>query len=75
MASDSRILKDPKPFVVVTKLGDSCVELVCRPWVKPSNYWGAYCDLTEKGKEALEANGMSIPFPQRDIHVFQEAPT
>jgi len=74
VASDSRILKDPKPFVAVTKLRDSCVELVCRPWVKPSNYWGVYCDLTEKGKEALEANGLSIPFPQRDIHVYQENP-
>lgn len=39
VASDPRILKDPKPFVAVTKLGDSCVELVCRPWTKPSDYW------------------------------------
>ncbi len=71
--SDSRILKDPEPVIAVSELGDSCVSIVCRPWVKPADYWGVYFDLTEKGKLALEEGGCSIPFPQRDIHVFQEA--
>ncbi|MCK5083356.1 MAG: mechanosensitive ion channel [Candidatus Omnitrophica bacterium] len=71
---DSRVLKDPAPVVAVSELGDSSVNLVCRPWVKPADYWAVYFDVTEKGKEALEANGLSIPFPQRDIHVYQEAP-
>jgi small conductance mechanosensitive channel len=74
VTSDSRVLKDPAPVVAVSELGDSSVNLVCRPWVKPANYWAVYFDVTEKGKEALEANGLSIPFPQRDIHLFQEEP-
>ncbi len=74
VTSDPRVLKDPVPVVAVSELGDSSVNLVCRPWVKPSDYWAARFDITEKGKEALEANGLSIPFPQRDIHVYQEAP-
>ena len=74
VTSDSRVLKDPAPVVAVSELGDSSVNLVCRPWVKPTDYWAVYFDVTEKGKEALEANGLSIPFPQRDIHVYQEAP-
>ena len=74
VTSDSRVLKTPAPVVAVSELGDSSVNLVCRPWVKPADYWAVYFDVTEKGKEALEANGLSIPFPQRDIHVYQEAP-
>jgi len=74
LESDDRVLKDPAPVVAVSELGDSSVNLVCRPWVKPSDYWGAYFDITENGKVELEKNGMSIPFPQRDIHVFQEKP-
>lgn len=74
VTSDPRVLKDPAPVVAVSELGDSSVNLVCRPWVKPSDYWGVYFDVTQKSKEALEANGLSIPFPQRDIHVYQEAP-
>ncbi len=74
VTSDSRVLKDPEPVVAVSELGDSSVNLVCRPWVKPADYWGVYFDIMEKGKVALEAQGLSIPFPQRDIHVYQEAP-
>ncbi len=74
VTSDSRVLKTPAPVVAVSELGDSSVNLVCRPWVKPADYWAVYFDVTEKGKEALEANGLSILFPQRDIHVYQEAP-
>lgn len=72
--SDPRVLKDPEPVVAVSELGDSSVNLVCRPWVKPSDYWATYFDITEKGKEALEKNGMSIPFPQTDVHFYQETP-
>lgn len=74
-ASDPRVLKDPPPEVAVAELGESSVNLVCRPWVKPADYWGVFFDMTEKGKEALEANGMTIPFPQRDIHVYQASVT
>ncbi len=70
--SDPRVLKDPAPVVAVSELGDSSVNLVCRPWVKPTDYWAVYFDVTEKGKEALEAAGLSIPFPQRDVHLYEE---
>ncbi|MCA9407568.1 MAG: mechanosensitive ion channel [Candidatus Omnitrophica bacterium] len=71
LKSDERVLKDPAPLVAVSELGDSSVNLVCRPWVKPADYWGVYYDITEKGKVELEKNGLSIPFPQRDLHIYQ----
>jgi len=70
--SDSRILKDPAPVVAVSELGDSSVNLVCRPWVKPGDYWGVYFDTLENGKLELEKAGITIPFPQQDVHMFQE---
>ena len=72
VTSDERVLKDPEPVVAVSELGDSSVNLVCRPWVKPGDYWAVYFDVLEKGKEELEKNGLSIPFPQRDVHIYEE---
>jgi len=72
LASDERVLKDPAPLVAVSELADSSVNLVCRPWVKPGDYWAVYFDTTEKGKVALEKEGITIPFPQRDVHVYEE---
>ena len=72
VSSDKRVLTDPAPVVAVSELGDSSVNLVCRPWVKPEDFWGVYFETLEKGKVELEKAGLSIPFPQRDIHVFQE---
>ena len=71
LAADSRILPDPAPVVAVSALADSSVNFVVRPWVTVANYWPAHFDLTEKIKVALEENGLSIPFPQRDIHIKQ----
>ena len=71
MAQDSRILKDPAPQISVSELADSSVNFVVRPWVKVEDYWGVYFDLTEKIKKAFDADGISIPFPQRDVHVYQ----
>jgi len=70
--SDPRVLKDPKPVIAVSELGDSSVNLVCRPFVKPTDYWAVYFDTLEKGKLELEKNGITIPFPQRDVHLYQE---
>ena len=70
--SDSRVLKEPAPMAAVKNLGDSSVDLVLRAWSVPSDYWDVNFDILEKGKLALEAGGMNIPFPQRDIHVFEE---
>jgi len=71
MDSDSRILKEPAVTIGVLELADSSVNLAVRPWVKTSEYWGVYWDVMEKMKEEFDANGISIPFPQRDIHMYQ----
>jgi small conductance mechanosensitive channel len=67
---DSRILSDPAPTIAVAELADSSVNLVFRPWVKTSDYWDVRFDLTEKIKNALDEAGISIPFPQQDVHLF-----
>ncbi len=72
ISADSRILKSPKPLIAVSELGNSSVNILCRPWVNPKDYWGVYFDLTEKGKLELEKSGITIPFPQRDVHIYQE---
>jgi len=66
------VLEDPKPMVAVNNLGDSSVDLVVRPWVKTSDYWPTRRDLTQKIKEAFDKNGIIIPFPQKDVHLFKE---
>jgi len=70
--NDDRVMEDPAPVVAVSELGDSSVNLVCRPWVKPADYWSVYFDTTEKGKIELENAGITIPYPQRDVHMYQE---
>lgn len=72
VTSDPRVLKDPAPTVAVSELAESSVNLVCRPYCKASDYWAVYFDTVEKGKEALEKAGITIPFPQRDVHMYQE---
>lgn len=74
-ASDSRILKEPKTVIAVSELGESSVNLVCRPWVKPGDYWDVSFNITEQGKLELEKNGMCIPFPQSDVHLYNEQKT
>jgi small conductance mechanosensitive channel len=73
IARDDRVLADPAPVVAVSELADSSVNIVVRPWTKGSDYWGLKFDLTRAFKEELEAAGCSIPFPQRDVHVINEA--
>jgi small conductance mechanosensitive channel len=75
LTSDPRVLKDPAPVVAVSELGDSSVNLVARPWSKPADYWGLFFDTMEKGKMELEKAGITIPFPQRDVHMYQEGKT
>lgn len=72
LADEPRILKDPEPQIAVAELGESSVDFVVRPWVERSDYWPVRFDLTEKAKLAFDAEGISIPFPQRDLHVYQE---
>jgi len=68
-AKDERILNDPEPFVAVTNLGASSVDLVCRVWCKTKDYWGVHFDLLEQVKNAYDDAGISIPYPQQDVHV------
>jgi small conductance mechanosensitive channel len=72
LAADARVLRDPAPVVAVSELAESGVNIVCRPWVKPADYWGVYFATLEKGKAELEAAGITIPFPQRDVHLIGE---
>ncbi len=70
--SDSRFLKDPAPMVRVGNLGDSSVDITVRAWVNTPEYWNVNWDMIEKVKKAFDAEGISIPFPQRDVHIFNE---
>jgi small conductance mechanosensitive channel len=73
LAADERVLKDPAPTVAVSNLGDSSVDFVVRPWVNSADYWAVKFDFTQAVKEKFDAEGVSIPFPQRDVHIFQES--
>jgi small conductance mechanosensitive channel len=69
--AEDRILKDPEPTIAVSELGDSSVNFVVRPWTTVDDYWGVYFSLTEAIKKQFDSNGISIPFPQRDVHVYE----
>jgi len=68
---DERVLKDPAPMVAVSELADSSVNFVARAWTTAGDYWSFYFDTTEKVKKQFDAEGISIPFPQRDVHVYE----
>jgi small conductance mechanosensitive channel len=71
LRDDPRVLTDPAPVVAVSGLGDSSVDIVVRPWCKKEDYWDLRFHLMQALKEQLEAAGCSIPYPQRDVHLFQ----
>ena len=71
MENDENVLTSPSPFVGVDSLGDSSVNLAVRPWCNNDDYWDVYFGITEKAKKALDANSIEIPFPQRDVHLFE----
>jgi small conductance mechanosensitive channel len=71
LAGDERVLKDPAPTIGVLELGDSSVNFAVRPWVKTQDYWDVYFATQEKIKKQFDAQGISIPFPQRDVHLYQ----
>ena len=68
--NDERVLKDPKPQIVVSQLADSSVNFNVRPWVNSADYWSVYFDTQENVKKTFDEQNISIPFPQRDVHVF-----
>jgi small conductance mechanosensitive channel len=73
VTADGRVLADPEPQIAVSNLGDSSVDIVVRPWVNAADYWAVRFDLTRELKEGLEGAGCSIPYPQRDVHMYQPA--
>jgi len=64
------VLDDPEPLIKVHKLGESSVEIIVRPWVNSKDYWNVYWDITRQVKEDFDKAGISIPFPQQDVHVY-----
>lgn len=72
LQSDERVFKDPAPVVVLQSLGDSAVNLVTRVWLKSSDLWDVFFEKQEEIKEAFDANNISMPFPQRDIHIIDQ---
>lgn len=72
--ADPRILKDPEPVVAMAEMADSSININVRPWVKSDDYWTVRADLLEVIKLSLEQAGMTIPFPQRDVHVYNVNP-
>jgi len=66
---NSTVLKDPAPTIMVLELGESCIDIAVRPWVKTEDYWGVRADLLQTIKEQFDDQGISIPYPQRDLHV------
>ncbi len=71
LESDERILEDPPPLVGVAELGESSVNLLVRPWVNTADYFALQRDLQKRIKQRFDQDGVSIPFPQRDVHLHQ----
>lgn len=75
LKQDERILAQPEPAIVVGELGENSINLYIRPWVKTDDYWAVKFDLLERIKETFDQQGISIPFPQRDIHLYNQPAT
>ena len=71
--SHELVLADPEPNIRLNNLGDSSVDFIVRPWTKTNDYWTVYWDITRNVKKRFDAEGISIPFPQRDVHLYKEA--
>ena len=71
IGQDKRLLKDPQAVVLVSELADSSVNLTLRAWASAEDYWGFYFDTMENVKKQFDAQGISIPFPQRDVHMYE----
>lgn len=73
LSEDNRILDDPAPTIAVLELADSSVNFAVRPWVKTTEYWDVFFEIQEKIKKRFDAEGIAIPFPQQDVHVYKAA--
>jgi len=72
VSAHEKVLADPEPNIKLHTLGDSSVNFIVRPWTKTDDYWDVYWDLTREVKLRFDREGISIPFPQRDVHVYAE---
>jgi small conductance mechanosensitive channel len=72
LAQDERILKDPEATIGVVALGESSIDFAVRPWVNAGDYWDVYFHTLQTIKERFDAESISIPFPQRDIHIYRD---
>ena len=72
LEEDERVLPEPEPRIAVAGLGDNSVNIMVRPWTKTDDLWPVYWDMHEKIKKAFDAEGITIPFPQRDVHIIKE---
>jgi small conductance mechanosensitive channel len=72
LSEDERILNDPEPFLALKELGDSSVDITVRAWVDAANYWPVFFRMNEQVYKTFDKEGLSIPFPQRDVHLFKE---
>ena len=71
LTSNDKVLQDPAPFVGLSEMADSSVNFVVRPHCLPADYWAVYFSVNEGIKKALDKNSITIPFPQRDVHLIQ----
>lgn len=71
--NEERVIDDPAPLIAVGELADNSVNFVVRVWVKTADYWGVYFDMTEQVKLRFDEEGIGIPYPQRDIHIIEQA--
>lgn len=71
LTKDHRVLKDPAPFVGVSAMAESSIDFAVRPWVKVEDYWNVFFSMNESIKKRFDAEGLSIPFPQRDVHLYK----
>ena len=71
--ADDRVLDEPESLVAISSLGDSAVSIRVRPWTETANVWPLRYDITKRIKERFDEEGLSFPFPQHDVHLFQES--
>jgi small conductance mechanosensitive channel len=69
---DDRILDDPEPFIAIKELADSSVNFTVRAWVNASDYWGVFFRMNEEVYKTFDKEGLNIPYPQSDVHLFKE---
>jgi len=72
VSAHEKVLTDPEPVIKLHTLGDSSVNFIVRPWTKTEDYWGVYWDIMREVKLRFDREGISIPFPQRDVHMYAD---